>query len=143
MKNTKEWIRLALPVAVSLFLGIVTQNQFIEGLATLAGIVTLVPIFVEWAKTQWNLSGKKWLFGWAASRWISWLLSIGFVVLSWAVGFGFGAMPWYKALTFGVGAGLVSNGYFTLEQIQTMLAIVFGRTDKLQTLEAIAKLKNK
>jgi hypothetical protein len=143
MKNSKEWIKLMLPIAVSVVIGVVTQSQFVEGLATLAGVVFLVPVFVEYLKEKFDLSGKKWLFGWAASRWVSWGLSIGLVVLSWAVGFGFETMGIWKALVYGVAVGLVSNGYFTLEQIQLILAIVFEREDKVNRINEIIALKKK
>jgi hypothetical protein len=142
MKNTKEWIRLLLPPAIAAFVGVITESQFVESLATLGGIVTLVPILVEWVKQKYSLSGKKWLFGWSASKWVSWGLAIGLIYLSWAVGFGFETMTWIKAGVYGIGAGLVSNGYFTLEQVQFFLAIVFGRQDKIDKINAINAIKN-
>jgi len=137
MKNEqiKSLLKLLIPpVAAFLVAGIADAGTFVEKMASFAGIATLVPLFVEALKVQWDFANKDFL-GMRVSRWISWLLSLALVYISHAVGWAFVDFGWFGLAIYGIGAGLVSNGYFTIEQVQLFLAILTGNTTKLNKLQ--------
>jgi hypothetical protein len=137
MKNEQITSLLKLlipPLAAFLVAGIADAGTFVEKMASFAGIATLVPLFVEALKVQWDFSDKDFL-GMRVARWISWLLSLALVYISHAVGWAFVDFGAFGIIIYGIGAGLVSNGYFTIEQVQLFLAILTGNTTKLNKLK--------
>jgi hypothetical protein len=137
MKNEqiKSLLKLLIPpVAAFLVAGIADAGTFVEKMASFAGIATLVPIIVEALKVQWNFADKV-FWGMKVSRWVSWLLSLALVYISHAIGWAFVDFGGLGLLIYGIGAGLVSNGYFTIEQVQLFLAILTGNTTKLNKLQ--------
>ncbi len=133
-KQINSLVKLLLPpLAAFLVAGIADAGTFVEKMASLAGIATLVPIIVEAAKVQWDLADKD-ILGMRVARWLSWLLSLALVYLSHLVGWAFADFGTLWLLMYGIGAGLVSNGYFTMEQVQMFLALLTGNQAKVQKL---------
>ncbi len=135
MERLKPLIKLLLPPLAAFYItGIASADSFLESLSSFAGIATLVPIVVEALKVRYALSGKQWA-GMPASRLLSWILSLLLVYSSWLIGWSFSEMSWIWAGIYGIGAGLVSNRYFSLEQVQWLLALLTSNQDKLIKLK--------
>ena len=135
MERFKSLIKLLLPPLAAFYIaGISSAESFLESLSSFAGIATLVPIVVEALKTRYTLSGKQWA-GMPASRLLSWMLSLALVYTSWLLGWSFSDMSWIWAGIYGIGAGLVSNRYFSLEQVQWLLALLTSNQEKLVKLK--------
>ena len=126
----KALIKLLLPpVAAFLVAGIADAGTFIEQASTFTGIATLVPLFVEAIKTAWDFKDKSFL-GMKVARWFSWLFSVLLVYLSSVAGWAFQDFSTFWVLAWGIGAGLVSNGYFTAEQVKALLIILMNARKK-------------
>ena len=121
MEKLKSLLMLILPPVAAFFVAGLTQDVFVTNLATLAGIVTLVPIIAEWAKEKWNLAGATIFWNIKVMKLITWALSIGLTGLSYFVGWGFVDFELWQLAAYGVGAGLVANEYFTLATVKLLL----------------------
>lgn len=139
---------LAIPV-IMLLAGIGTSSTWLEWLASVVGIITVVPLLVEAAKVQFELSGKKWWFM-SASRWLTFGFSIILVYVSyyldfgiqlWLLDLGLPVIGWLQLLVFGFMIGLTANGWFKIEWIEYALAIIFKREEKIIRLNQIRELK--
>jgi len=128
MEKIKAFIRLALaPIVVFFVAGISDTGSFIEMASTIGGVALLVPIFVEFFKTKFNLKDKI-FWGIKSTRAVSWGLGILFSYIGYFAGWGyFGELTHlYMPLIAGLGVGLISNGYFTIEMVQQLLYFIFN-----------------
>lgn len=140
-KELRDLLLLPFLGVIAAITGIYTGERWLELIGTGAGISTLVPIIVEWAKVQWNFAGKTWLFGYPTSRWVTWLFSFIFVYVAYWLEI-FEAMGWIKAGVYALGVGLVANRYFHWSHIELFLAILFNREEKVAKLRAIEEAEN-
>ncbi len=127
MGKLASTIRLLVPPAAAFFIaGISDSGTFIEATSSLGGVALLVPIFVEFFKSIFDFKDKV-IWGIKAARAVSWFFSILLSVVSYIAGWGyFGELTaWYMPVIAGLGVGLVSNGYFTIEMVQELLKIIF------------------
>lgn len=113
------------PVVAFLVAGVADPGTFIERMGTLGGIATLVPIFVEFFKVHWRFKDKSFL-GMKVARWFSWIFAFVLVYISSVTGWAYEGFGTLRLLFYGIGAGLISNGYFSSEQVKLMLAIIIG-----------------
>ena len=128
MESFKAFIKLILPILAALFVGGVSSPEsFEQSLATLAGVVFLVPIVTEFFNVSFALKKN-------AALVASWAVGILLTFISWLLGFGFQELLWWQALITGFGASLVANRYFTVETVQLWLAKLFGDTPKIEKL---------
>lgn len=125
MEKLRALLISILPPAVGFLIAGLSADAFIESMGTLAGIVSLVPIIAEAIKDKWNLSDVSWGFI-KAMRLITWVLSLGLVALSWFVGWAFDGYDYLMLAAYGLGAGLASNGYFTITTIKLLLQAIFN-----------------
>ena len=125
MEQLKAFLTSILPPALAFLIAGLSADQFIENMATLAGIVSLVPIIAEAIKDKWNLSDVSWGFM-KAMRLITWVLSLALVAISWFVGWAFEGYDYLMLAAYGIGAGLAANGYFTIQTIKLLLAAIFN-----------------
>jgi hypothetical protein len=116
----------------------IPSGEFIDKLATVAGIAMLVPILVEWAKVKFELSGVKWWFM-GASKWLAFIFGIALMYLSYYFGFGFEAMNIWVVGFWGVIIAISANGWF--KYIEIPLAKIYERLGKLERMEEIERIK--
>ncbi len=141
-----ELLKLIIVPMMALMTGIASQDQFIEWLSSIVGIVTAVPIIVEWMKVTWNFSDKKfWRF--YIAQWATFGVSIAMVYLSWLLRYGFtdltlSFLTLLKLLIAGLLIGFAaSNSWFKIEWVQLALARLFDRLDKVKKLEEARALR--
>ena len=125
MEQLKAFLTSILPPSLAFLIAGLSADQFIENMATLAGIVSLVPIIGEAIKDKWNLANVSWGFM-KAMRLITWVLSLALVAISWFVGWAFEGYDYIMLAAYGIGAGLAANGYFTIQTIKLLLAAIFN-----------------
>ena len=125
MEKLKAFLTSILPPALAFLIAGLSADQVIENMATLAGIVSLVPIIAEAIKDKWNLSDVSWGFM-KAMRLITWVLSLALVAISWLAGWAFEGYDYLMLAAHGIGAGLAANGYFTIQTIKMLLAAIFN-----------------
>jgi hypothetical protein len=133
----KELIRLLLPPAIAAIVGGITASQFVEWMATTMGIATLVPILVEFIKTNWDITGKIWKVWFVkakAARWITWGLCLVGILLSYSVGWGFQNVDVLSLLGNVLIAGFFANGYYKYDWVQRALAVLTNNIEKLKEL---------
>lgn len=132
MGKFSSTIKILVPPIAAFFLsGISTQGSFIEMASSLAGVSLLIPLVTEFFKLKLNLEHKL-IWGIKAPRFVSWISGILLSFVSYYAGWGyFGELTaWYMPLISGLGAGLIANGYFTLEFVQTLLKVIFDNLRK-------------
>ena len=129
MKKEKiaSFVALILPPVAAFLIAGLSADAFVENMATLGGIVTLVPIIAETIKDKWNLQGVTWIWNIKAMKLITWALSILLVWVSYFTGWGFEGFEATQIVAYGIGAGLVSNEYFTLQTVKLLLQAIFQR----------------
>ncbi len=120
MEKLKSVLRMILPPVVAFTFAGLTGDDFVAFMGNVVGIFTLVPIFVEPLKRI--MDSHAWY-----TRFVSWLVAIILVVASWFIGWGFVDYLWYELLATGILVGVASNGYWTIEQVQLILEIIFGK----------------
>lgn len=120
MEKVKSFLVLILPFLASIYLEGMETTQFITYMASVSGIFFLTPIVVQFLKTELNTTGF-------VTQLVSWGTSTVLVFLSWFLGWGFAEFIWWQLFFVGIGIGLATNGYFTIEFIQTLLNILFPR----------------
>ena len=128
MEQLKVLLASILPPALAFLIAGLSADQFVENMATLGGIVSLVPVLAEAIKVQWNLAGATWIWNIKVMKLITWTLSLILVVLSWFVGWAFEGYTYLMLVGYGIGAGLVTNEYFTLTTIKLLLAAIFNKS---------------
>ena len=144
----QEFFKLFLVPLLAIITGIASENQLIEWFSSIAGIITGIPIIVEWMKVKWNFADKKfWKF--YVSQWASYGVAVVMVYSSWAFRLGMEELT-LSLLTIIklLGAGLLlgfasSQAWFKLEWVQLALARLFGRLEKIQQINRINFLKKK
>lgn len=117
MEQLKSFLKLLLPPALSALVAGFSPNEVVANFATLTGIFTMVPIFVEPIKTFFKTEG--WI-----TRIISWLVSFALVYLSFWLGWGFTDYTTFSLILTGFLLGVASNGWFTIEQVKMLLSIM-------------------
>lgn len=125
MKRLISLITLILPPVVAFFVAGLSADAFVSNMASLAGVVTLVPLLAEVIKTGWNLGGVTWFWNIKAMKVISWALSVVLVFISHYANWGFESFEVLKLIGYGIGAGLVANEFFTLHTVKLLLAAIF------------------
>jgi hypothetical protein len=91
-------------------------------LASLAGIAVLSTFLTGFFNGVFvNISSL-------VRRLVSWLVPVVItLVLGNLLNIGFLAeLPWYTAVLYGIGAGLISNGIFTIQFVQEMIFFIEG-----------------
>jgi hypothetical protein len=89
--------------------------SLIFDISTIAGVAALTLIIAGYAKTWLKIEGK-----WA--RWVSWIVSIIISLICWALNIGlYEPLSLPVTLVYGLGVGLVANGIFTAELVQSWL----------------------
>ena len=126
MEKVKALIASILPPALAFLVAGLSADQFIENMMTFAGIVSLVPILAEAIKVTWNLAGATWFWKIKVMKLVTWSLSLILVFLSWFVGWAFEEFSYLMLVGYGIGAGLVTNEYFSLTTIKLLLAAIFN-----------------
>jgi hypothetical protein len=138
MKKILDLLKLLVPPVAAMFVAAISDaGSFVEMASSLAGVALLIPIITEFFKTAFNLDGKV-IWNIKVPRAISWATGIMLSMLSYYAGWGYFAelTAWYMPIIAGLGAGLVANGYFTLEMVQTVLKIIFDTLRAKTTTEA-------
>jgi hypothetical protein len=105
---------LALPVFAQIA-GESPPSTFVIDLTTIAGVAALTLVIAGYVKTWFNLEGK-----WA--RWVSWIVAMGISLICWLLNLGlYEPFTLPVTLIYGLGIGLVANGIFTSELVQSWL----------------------
>ena len=140
-EQMKEYLKLFLPIAISVIFYNVTASQFVEWMSTTMGIAFFVPIVVEHLKAQFGFEGKEWKFiiTAKAARWVTWGLCLISIALSHYIGWGFQSMALLPLFGNVLIAGFFANGYYKYEWVQKALAIITDNLDKLKELIEKAK----
>ena len=148
INKQQEFFKLIIVPLLAVVTGIASNDQIIEWFSSIVGIVTGIPIIVEWMKVQWNFSDKKfWKF--YLAQWATYGVAIVMVYVSWIFRFGFeyltlSFLTILKLLIAGVILGFASsNAWFKIEWVQIALARLFDRFDKIEQLNRIKNLKDK
>ena len=148
VNRSNEFLKLIIIPLLSLLTGIASQDQFVEWLSSIVGIITAVPIIVEWLKVWRGFADKK-FWGIYVARWATYGVAIVLVYLSWILRLGFEELTlslWtiIKLLIAGLIIGFASSyAWFKVEWVQLALARLFDRIDKIQKLEEAKKLRQK
>ena len=130
MEKLKALLISLMPPVLAFLIAGLTADQVVENMSTFGGIVFLVPILAEAAKVQWNLSGTTWFWNIKVMKVITWGLSLILVATSWFVGWAFEGFTYIMIIGYGIGAGLVTNEYFSLATVKLILAAIFNNRNK-------------
>jgi uncharacterized Tic20 family protein len=137
-ENTNQlWVGPIVSVLVTV-LGFITETDILTFLGSGAGIATIVPIIIEYIKANvWDWSGKKFL-KYPVSRWATWVLSF----LLCGIAYQLGAIQTFGLLygiIYALLVGGAANRYYHWSDIEFILAIWAGRTEKAQKLREEAE----
>jgi small-conductance mechanosensitive channel len=84
-------------------------------LMTIAGVAAFTLVIAGYLKTWFKLEGT-----WA--RWVSWIVAIGISFICYLLNLGlYETLSLPVTLVYGLGVGLVANGIFTAEIVQSWL----------------------
>jgi len=87
--------------------------------ATLAGIAAVTVFIAAALNTLFKITKK------IVKQLVAWGVSIVLVLAGNLLNIGFSAeFPWLTSLAYGVGAGLVANGLFDVNMVQTILDLL-------------------
>jgi len=120
MENVKlkSLLKLIIPPVAAFFLaGVSDADSFEEKASTIVGIVSLVALISQPLKAKFNLED------WPA-RVLVWGVSLAVSFLSWFTGWVFEGIEWYYVAVWGVGIGVAANGYYTIDQVKSLLALL-------------------
>ena len=140
-ENTnKLWLMPVLTILAALT-GYGTGNDWLLLLGTGGGIATLVPVLVELIKSKlWDFSGKTFL-RYPVSRWATWVLSFMLCFLAYQINVIENFNLWY-GIFYALLTGLVANRYFHWSDIEFLLALFAGRTEKVEKMKALVEAEN-
>lgn len=92
--------------------------EFITAFSSIGAVAALVLPITGWIKTLLKLDGK-------SARWVSWIVAVIVSIVGWIFKLGiFAEMEWFIVVAYGFGTGLIANGIFTAETVQTILTFI-------------------
>ena len=127
MVQIKSFLKLIFAPLLAFLVSGLSQEMIVESISTWIGIVTLIPIIAEAIKDKWDLKDTIIFWNIKAMKVITWALSIGLVWLSWFLGYAFESFTYIMLFGYGLGAGLVTNEYFTLDTVKALLNAIFSK----------------
>ncbi len=118
MKTLKGLIKTLFAPIAAFFVAVVSPDEVLTLMASITGIFTLVPFFVEPISNYFNTSG-----------WGTRLIVLGvaalFTHISWWTGWAFGDLDIIHTILISAGITVAAWGYVSIEQVKAALRFLF------------------
>lgn len=113
--SLKALLAFLVPYLAAFFIPDLTDaNEFVLLLSGVGGVATLTVLVTEFFNKMFNFHKN-------VARAVSWGIATGLCFFSQWIGIGFVEYLVWQVVVCGVAAGLVANGYFTMDFIKPIL----------------------